>query len=44
VSWLNALYDRTGLSAYKLTMGSTNLNKLTNEQKAIATNKNWTLA
>jgi hypothetical protein len=44
VSWLNALYDRTGSKAYKLIIGSTNLNKLTAEQKAIATNKNWTLA
>jgi hypothetical protein len=46
VSWLNALYDRTGISGtvYKLNIGSTNLNKLTAEQKAIATNKNWTLA
>ena len=28
----------------KLTMGSTNLAKLTDEDKAIATNKGWTLA
>lgn len=28
----------------KLTMGSTNLAKLTDEEKAIATNKGWTLA
>ena len=27
-----------------LTLGTTNLNKLTNEEKAIATNKGWTLA
>ena len=44
LSWLNALYDRTGLSTYKLIIGTTNLNKLTDEEKAIATNKNWTLA
>lgn len=44
VSWLEALADRTGETAYTLTMGTTNLNKLTNEQKAIATNKNWNLA
>ena len=44
VSWLEALADRTGQTAYKLTIGKTNLNKLTDEQKAIATNKNWTLA
>ena len=44
VSWLEALADRTGQTAYNLTIGTTNLNKLTAEQKAIATNKNWTLA
>ena len=44
VSWLEALADRTGQTSFKLTIGSTNLNKLTAEQKAIATNKNWTLA
>ena len=27
-----------------LTLGTTNLNKLTDEEKAIATNKGWTLA
>ena len=44
VSWLNALADRTGLTAYKLTIGATNLAKLTEEDILIATNKNWTLA
>lgn len=44
VSWLNALADRTGQTAYKLTIGATNLNKLTEEDIAIATAKNWTLA
>ncbi len=44
VSWLNALADRTGQTAYTLTIGSINLAKLTSEQKAIATNKNWNLA
>ena len=44
VSWFNALADRTGQTPYTLTIGTTNLNKLTAEQKAIATNKNWTLA
>ena len=44
VSWLNALADRTGQTAYTLTIGSTNLAKLTPEQIAIATNKNWNLA
>lgn len=43
VSWLEALADRTGETAYTLTMGTTNLNKLTPEQIAIATNKNWNL-
>jgi hypothetical protein len=44
VSWLEALADRTGQTAYTLTIGATNLAKLTDDQKAIATNKNWTLA
>lgn len=44
VSWLNALADRTGQTAYKLTIGATNLKKLTEEDIAIATAKNWTLA
>ena len=39
-----ALADRTGQEAYTLTLGSTNLAKLSDEQKAIATDKNWTLA
>lgn len=41
---LYALSNRTGQTAYALTLGTTNLNKLTAEQKAIATKKNWTLA
>lgn len=44
VSWLIALADRTGLTAYKLIMGATNIAKLTEEDIAIATAKNWTLA
>lgn len=44
LSWLNALYDRTGLTAYTLTIGTTNLNKMTAEEIGIATNKNWNLA
>ena len=44
VSWLNALYNRTGLTSYRFTIGSTNLAKLTTDDIAIATNKNWTLA
>ena len=34
----------TVTSTKKLTLGTTNLAKLTNEEKAIATNKGWTLA
>ena len=42
---LNALSDNTSLSTtYKITLGSTNLAKLTDEQKQIAINKNYTLA
>lgn len=44
VSWLNALADRTGQTAYTLYIGSTNLSKLTAAEIAIATNKNWNLA
>lgn len=44
LSILNALKDRTGLTSYTLSLGATCLSKLTNEQKAIATNKNWVLA
>ena len=44
VAILNALADRTGLEAYTLTLGSANLEKLTDEEIAVATEKNWTLA
>lgn len=44
LQWLNALADRTGQKAYTLTIGATNLAKLTEEDILIATNKNWTLA
>lgn len=44
VNMLTALADLTGQQAKTLAVGSTNLAKLTNEQKAIATQKNWTLA
>ena len=44
VSWLEALADRTGQDTYTLTIGATNLAKLTAEDIAIATSKNWTLA
>jgi hypothetical protein len=38
-----ALYDRTGLTAYTIIIGTANINKLSDEQKAIFTNKNWNL-
>ena len=41
---LNVLKDLTGMDSKTLTLGSENLNKLTDEQKMIATNKNWILA
>ena len=44
VAMFNSLKDLTGNTAKTLTLGSTNLAKLTDEQKEIATNKNWTLA
>lgn len=44
VAMFNSLKDLTGTTAKTLTLGSTNLAKLTDEQKAIATSKNWTLA
>jgi hypothetical protein len=44
VAMFEALADLTGQTAKTLTIGATNLAKLTDEQKAIAINKNWTLA
>ena len=44
VAMLTALADRTGQTAYTLTIGATNLAKLSDDQRAIATDKNWTLA
>lgn len=41
---INGLADRTGLSALTCSLGGTNLTKLTADDIAIATNKNWTLA
>ena len=41
---LGNLKDLTGSTSKTLTLGSTLLNKLTEEDKLIATNKNWTLA
>ena len=43
MSVINALVDLTGQFSKRLTLGSTNLAKLSEEQKAIATNKNWIL-
>ena len=40
---INNLKDLTGGTAQTLTLGSANLKKLTDEQKAVATNKNWVL-
>lgn len=44
VEILNNLMDLTGKTSQTLTMGATNLAKLTDSEKAIATNKNWVLA
>ena len=44
VNVFNNLKDRTGEQAYTLTFGATNIAKLTAEQIAIATDKNWNLA
>lgn len=41
---IDVLKDYTGGTAHILQLGATNLAKLTDEQKAIATNKNWVLA
>ena len=43
VSVINALPQLDSGTSYTCTIGSTNLAKLTDEQKAIATNKGWTL-
>lgn len=44
LQWLNALADRTGQTTYKLIIGPANLKKLTKEDIAIPTAKNWTIA
>ena len=44
VAMLENLADLTGQTAKTITFGATNLAKLTDEEKAIATNKNWTLS
>ena len=43
LSILNNLTDRTATTTLTCTLGTINLNKLTDEQKAIATAKNWVL-
>lgn len=44
VAMLENLSDLTGQTAKTLTLGETNLARLSAEEKAIATAKNWTLA
>ncbi len=44
LSIINALKDNAGGTTLTLTLGTTNLNKLTDEEKAVATQKGWTLA
>ena len=44
VAMFNSLKDLTGTTAKTLTLGATLLAKLSDTQKAIATNKGWTLA
>lgn len=44
VSMFNNLKDNTSLTAKTLTLGATNLAKLTQPEKDIALNKNWNLA
>ena len=46
IRMLNALYDYAAegsTNTYTLTLGTTNLAKLTEEEQAIATDKGWTL-
>lgn len=44
VEIISNLVDLTGKTAQTLTMGATNLAKLTDAEKAVAVNKNWVLA
>ena len=43
VNMFIALADRTGLTAYTLTLNQAVADKLTDEDKAIPTAKNWTI-
>ena len=44
MSVINALVDLTGKNSKTLQLGTKHLDKLTDEQKAVATDKNWILA
>lgn len=44
IDMFNKLKDLTGENSLTLTIGATNLAKVTDEEKLIATNKNWILA
>ena len=44
VEIIGNLRDMTGSTAKTLTMGATNMAKLTDEDIAVATAKNWTIA
>lgn len=44
MSIINALADLTGQDSKEIIFGTTLLNQLSEEQKAVATNKNWILA
>ena len=44
INMLYSLKNLTGGSAKSLTLGATNLAKINDTEKAIATNKNWTLS
>lgn len=44
VAMIGNLYDFTGAETHRLSLGSTNLARLSEEEKAVAAAKNWTLA
>ena len=43
-SLMNVINQAATVTGKTMTLGSTNLNKLSDEQKAVATSKGWTLA